>query len=114
MKNLEAKGMKRTIFLALLAVAFLVCCSSGAMAAKLVCVSHQDIKGDASVKDCLSQGMEFAIVDDYGLVRILTPREVELTKKLNPKAFELRGFGLKHLREAPRIPPLPVSPEVLG
>ena len=106
--------MKRMVILALLAAALVMLISSGAMAAKLICVSHQDIKGETSVNQCLAQGMEFAIMDDHGFVRILTPREIELTRKLHPKAFELPGFGLKHHRLAPKIPPLPVSPEVLG
>lgn len=85
---------------------------SGAMAAKLICISDQDIKGEMSVNKCLAKGMEFAIVDANGFVRILSPREIELTRKVNPKAFEMPGFGLKHYRVAPEIPPLPVSPEV--
>ncbi|MDD2903416.1 MAG: succinylglutamate desuccinylase [Syntrophales bacterium] len=103
--------MKRVAFLALLALALVVLLSSGAMAAKLICISHQDIKGEMSVNKCLARGMEFAIMDADGFVRILTPREIEMTKKLNPKAFEMPGFGLKHYRLAPEIPPLPVSPE---
>ena len=85
---------------------------SGAMAAKLICISDQDIKGEMSVNKCLAKGMEFAIVDANGFVRILSSREIELTRKVNPKAFEMPGFGLKHYRVAPEIPPLPVSPEV--
>jgi hypothetical protein len=104
--------MKKTAILAFLAVAFVVLFNSGAMAAKLICVSHQDIKGEMPVNKCLDQGMEFAIIDANGFVRILSPREIELTKKINPKAFETPGFGLKHYRLAPEIPPLPVSPEV--
>lgn len=106
--------MKRIVILPLLAVAFVVLFSSGVMAAKLICISDQDIKGEMSVDKCLARGMEFAIMDDNGFVRILTPREIELTRKINPKAFEMPGFGLKHHRLAPKIPPLPVSPEVLG
>jgi hypothetical protein len=64
-----------------------------------------------SVNQCLAKGMEFAIMDDNGFVRILSRREIELTKKINSKAFEMPGFGLKHYRLAPEIPPLPVSPE---
>ncbi len=104
--------MKRTAILTVLAVAVVVLSGSGAMAAKLICISNQDIKGEMSVNKCLNQGMEFAIVDANGFVRILTSREIELTKKINPKAFETPGFGLKHYRLAPEIPPLPVSPEV--
>ncbi|MFH1596477.1 MAG: succinylglutamate desuccinylase [Pseudomonadota bacterium] len=103
--------MKRTVILALLAAAFVLLLSSVALAAKLVCVSHQDIKAEMSVDKCLAQGMEFAIMDDNGFIRILSSREIELTKKFNPKAFETPGYGLKHYRMAPEIPPLPVSPE---
>jgi hypothetical protein len=56
--------------------------------------------------------MEFAIIDPQGFVRILTPREVELTKRINPKALETKAFGLNYYHLAPKIPPLPVSPEV--
>ncbi|MEW6657829.1 MAG: succinylglutamate desuccinylase [Thermodesulfobacteriota bacterium] len=104
--------MKKTVFLALLTVALVVLPVSGAMADKLLCVSHQHLKGEASVKQCLNQGMEFAIVEPNGFVRILNSREIELTKKINPKAFETSAFGLTYYHMAPDIPPLPVSPEV--
>lgn len=104
--------MKRKVVFFLLASLIAVpLIISGAFAAKLICISHQDIKGEMSVNKCLAQGMEFAVMDDKGFIRILSPREIELTKKLNPKAFEMPGFGLKHFRVAPEIPPLPVSPE---
>jgi len=103
--------MKKTMIFVLLAAAFVLLLSSGAMAAKLICISHQDIKAEMSVDKCLAQGMEFAIMDDYGFIRILSSREIELTKKVNPKAFETPGYGLKHYRMAPEIPPLPVTPE---
>jgi len=104
--------MKRTVFWALLTVALVVFFGSGAMADKLLCVSHQHLKGETSVKQCLNQGMEFAIVEPNGFVRILNSREIELTKKINPKAFETSAFGLTFYHMAPDIPPLPVSPEV--
>lgn len=85
---------------------------SGAFAAKLICVSHHDIKGETTVASCVDKGMEFAIMDAQGFVRILTPREIELTRRINPQAFETKAFGLKYHRLAPEIPPLPVSPEV--
>jgi hypothetical protein len=78
---------------------------------KLLCVSQQALKGEETVGSCLAKGERFAVVDQYGLVRILTPEEVELTKAFNPKVFETRAFGVKYFREAPAIPPLPVSPE---
>jgi hypothetical protein len=90
--------------LAVVAVMFI---ASGAMAAKLLCVSNQKLKGDDTVASCLAKGEKFAIVDDYGLVRILTPEEVELTKAFNPKALQTRAFGLQFQKEAPIMPLMP-------
>ena len=103
---------KKLLAICLISLITVLFSLSGAFAAKLVCVSHHDIKGETTVGACVDKGMEFAIIDAQGFVRILSPREIELTKKFNPKAFETPAFGLKHYRLAPEIPPLPVSPEV--
>ena len=84
--------------------------ASGAMAQKLLCVSKKELKGEETVASCLSKGERFAIVDPYGIVRILTPEEVELTKAFNPKAFEQRAFGMKYQKMAPKLPPMDVKP----
>jgi hypothetical protein len=81
-------------------------------AAKLLCVSKKELKGEETVASCLAKGERFAIVDQYGIVRILTPEEIELTKAFNPKAFETRAFGMKYQKLAPPLYPMPVSPEV--
>jgi hypothetical protein len=86
--------------------------AAGKGGAKLLCVSKKTLKGEETVASCLAKGERFAIVDQYGIVHILTPEEVELTKAFNPKAFETRAFGMKYNKTAPYIPPLPVSPEV--
>jgi len=105
------------LMVALVAVVFL---SSAALAqqraggAKLLCISKQELQGQETVASCLAKGERFAVMDPYGLVRILTPEEVELTKAFNPKVFETRAWGLKYQKQAPVIPPLPVSPEVPG
>jgi hypothetical protein len=104
------------LMVALVAVFFL---SSVALAqrvggAKLLCISKQELKGEETVASCLAKGERFAVMDPYGIVRILTPEEVELTKAFNPKAFETRAWGMKYQKQAPTIPPLPVSPEVGG
>lgn len=98
------------LMVALLAVFFI---STVAMAAgaKLLCVSKTELKGEETVASCLAKGERFAVMDPYGIVRILTPEEVELTKAFNPKAFETRAFGMKYQKLAPVITPLPVSPE---
>ncbi len=81
---------------------------------KLLCVSSQHLKGEETVNSCLAKGERFAVVDQYGIVHILTPEEVELTKAFNPKLFDTRAFGIKFFKEAPAIPPLSVSPEQGG
>jgi hypothetical protein len=100
-----------------LAVVFLVSSIAAAQAktgAKLLCVSKTTLKGQETVASCLAKGERFAVVDPYGLVRILTPEEIELTKAFNPKAFETRAFGMKYQKLAPVLPALPVSPEAGG
>ena len=59
---------------------------------------------------CLTNGERFAVVDDYGLVWILTPEEVDLSRAFNPKAFETRAFSVQYFKEAPKIPPLAGTP----
>ena len=86
--------------------------AAGQGGAKLLCVSKKELKGEETVASCLAKGERFAIVDPYGIVRILSPEEIELTKAFNPKAFETRAFGMKYQKLAPVIQPLPVSPEV--
>jgi hypothetical protein len=94
------------LILAVVAVMFI---ASGALAqAKLLCVSKESLKGEETVASCLAKGERFAIVDQFGIVRILTPEEVELTKAFNPKAFEMRAFGMKYQKLAPALAPLPV------
>ncbi len=85
--------------------------AANAAAQKLLCVSNQELKGQETVASCLAKGERFAVIDMYGLVRILTPEEVELTKAFNPQVFQTRAFGMRYQREAPKLPPLPVSPE---
>ncbi len=89
------------LVLAVVAVMFI---ASGAMAAKMLCVSNTDLKGQDTVASCLAKGERFAIVDDYGIVHIMTPEEVALTKAFNPKALDARAFGLKYQKEAPIVP----------
>ena len=101
----------KAILVLVLASLLLVAASATQAQEKLLCVSQQALKGEETVGSCLAKGERFAVVDQYGLVRILTPEEVELTKAFNPKVFETRAFGVKYFREAPVIPPLPVSPE---
>ena len=91
----------------LVAVFFLSSVATAQGGAKLLCVSKRDLKGEETVASCMAKGERFAIVDPYGMVRILSPEEVELTKAFNPKAFETRAYGMRYQKEAPVIAPLP-------
>jgi|UniRef100_A0A7V6A6D1 uncharacterized GH25 family protein len=98
------------IVLAVVAVMFV---ASAAMAAeKMLCVSNQDLKGQETVASCLAKGERFAIVDQYGIVHIMTPEEIALTKAFNPKAFETQAFGIKYQKEAPIVPMPPVGDQL--
>ncbi len=115
---MRSKVLVVGLMVALVAV---FCFSTAALAqqkaaggAKLLCVSKQELKGEETVASCLAKGERFAVMDPYGIVRILTPEEVELTKAFNPKAFETRAFGMKYQKLAPTLAPLPVSPEQGG
>lgn len=99
------------LMVALALVFFVTTVAVAAGGAKLLCVSKQNLKGEETVASCLAKGERFAVMDPYGIVRILTPEEVELTKAFNPKAFETRAFGMKYEKLAPTLPALPVSPE---
>ena len=100
-----------------LALVFLVTTIASAQAkagAKLLCVSKKELKGEETVASCLAKGERFAVVDPYGMVRILTPEEIELTKAFNPKAFETRAFGMQYQKLAPVLPPLAVPAQIPG
>jgi hypothetical protein len=88
------------MILSLVAVMFFV---SGALADKFVCVTNQGLKGADTVGMCVAKGEQFAVVDNRGVVHILTPQELELTKSLNPGLFEQPAYGYKHLKEAPEM-----------
>lgn len=94
---------RRWLLLLVVWVAALMFIASGAQAAKLLCISKEDLKGEETVASCLAEGNEFAMVDDYGVVHILTARELALTKLFSPKLFEQKAFGLKYRERAPEI-----------
>jgi hypothetical protein len=94
-----------------LAAVFFVSSVAMGQGAKLLCVSKKTLKGEETVASCLAKGERFAIVDQFGIVRILTPEEVELTKAFNPKVFETRAYGMPYVKLAPPLPPLAVPKE---
>jgi hypothetical protein len=76
-------------------------------AAKLICVSKEQLRGEETVNNCLVKGEKFAIVDPDGSVRVLSKEDVAVMKKINPKAFEQKAYGIVYMKEAPEIPKLP-------
>ncbi|MCL4502136.1 MAG: succinylglutamate desuccinylase [Deltaproteobacteria bacterium] len=104
----------KVILILALATLLLAAASAAQPQVKLLCVSQQTLRGEETVNAWLAKGERFAVVDQYGLVRIPTPEEVELSRAFNPKLFETRAFGIKYFKEAPSIPPLPVPPEAGG
>jgi hypothetical protein len=104
--------MRSKIAVVLMAAFAVTILASAALAQeKLLCVSNETLKGQETVSSCLAKGEKFAYVNQYGIVHILTPQEVALTKAFNPKILETRAFSIKYRKEAPKLPPLPVSPE---
>jgi len=95
------------LLMALVAVFFVTSVATAQGGAKLLCVSKTELKGEETVGSCLAKGEEFAVVDPYGMVRILSKREVELTRAFNPKAFDTRAYGMRYKLDAPVIAPLP-------
>ena len=93
--------------LMVLVAVFFVSSVATAQGAKLLCVSKKELKGEDTVASCLAKGERFAVIDPYGLVRIMSPEEIELTKAFNPKAFETRAYGMKYMKEAPTVAPMP-------
>jgi hypothetical protein len=90
-----------------LVAVFFITSVAAAQGAKLLCVSKKELKGEETVASCLAKGERFAVIDPYGMVRIMSPEEVELTKAFNPKAFETRAYGMRYQKEAPPLPPMP-------
>ncbi|MEJ2672874.1 MAG: succinylglutamate desuccinylase [Deltaproteobacteria bacterium] len=99
--------MRKTIISALMALTLGLLVVSSAFADKLVCISNEKLKGQMTVNNCLRQGEKFAIVDQYGAVHLLTPEEAKVMRKLNPKLFEEKAYGIIYLKEAPEMPKLP-------
>ena len=104
----------KAILILVLAFLLLAAASESQPQVKMLCVSQQTLRGAETVGSCVAKGERFAVVDQFGLVRILSPEEVELTRAFNPKVFDTRAFGVKYFKQAPYLPPLPVSPEQGG
>jgi hypothetical protein len=99
--------MRIKIICGLMALTMCLLVASSAWADKLVCVSNENLKGEMTVNNCLLKGEKFAIVDQYGGVRMISPEEAAVMKRLNPKLFEEKAYGIVYLKEAPELKKLP-------
>ena len=99
--------MRNKIVCGLMALTLCLLVASSAWADKLVCISNENLKGEMTVNNCLLKGEKFAVVDQYGGVRMISPEEAAVMKKLNPKLFEEKAYGIVYLKEAPELKKLP-------
>ena len=86
--------MRIKIICGLMVLTVCLLMASIAFADKLVCISNENLRGEMTVNNCLLKGEKFAIVDQYGGVRMISPEEAAVMKKLNPKLFEGRTLEL--------------------
>jgi hypothetical protein len=99
--------MRNRMIAGVMALALCLLLVSSALADKLVCISNEKLRGEMTVNNCLQKGEQFALVDQYGGVHIITPEEAKVMKKLNPKLFEEKAYGIIYLKEAPEMKKLP-------
>ncbi len=99
--------MRNKIVCGLMALTLCLLVASSAWADKLVCISNENLKGEMTVNNCLLKGEKFAVVDQYGGVRMISAEEAAVMKKLNPKLFEEKAYGIVYLKEAPEMKKLP-------
>jgi hypothetical protein len=98
------RGSLRVLILVLLGILWFV---PGVFANKLICISKETLRGEETINNCLVKGGRFALMEPDGSVHIMTDEEIELMKKLNPKAFEQSAYGTTYQGEAPEIPKPP-------
>jgi hypothetical protein len=97
--------MRKKWFLAMMVsmLAVGLMAASALAGGKLLCISKETLKGQDTVSSCLAKGQEFAVIDDMGVVHVLTPREVELTKAFNPQLFQQPAYSMRYREMAPEI-----------
>src|SRR4030042_1636871 len=88
------RKMKARLMLGLIvSLATVMLLATGAMADKMLCISKEELKGEETVGSCLAKGEKFAVMDDKGVVRIMSPQEIELMKQTNPLILEMKAYG---------------------
>jgi hypothetical protein len=77
----------------------------------LACRSVHIAKGrldEETPKEKFLKGSEnFAMMDEHRTIRFLSPEKAQVMKKLNPKLFEEKAYGIIYLKEAPELKKLP-------
>jgi hypothetical protein len=101
-KGRESMRSKWMVVVVAVCAVFLL--ASVAMAQKLLCVSKPEMKGEKSVAACSAAGDTFAYMDKNGLVRVLSPDELQLSLAFNSKLAQMPAFSTKYAGKAPIIP----------
>ena len=82
------------LLMVLVAVFFISSVATAQGSAKLLCVSKKELKGEETVASCMAKGERFAVVDPYGMVRILIPGRNRADQGFQSQS--LRDPGLWH------------------
>ena len=90
-----------TIFGVVMAIGFL---ASPTWAKKLIVLSDKTHQGEVTNEQCLSAGDKLAVVDSGGTPRVLTPLELEVIKRENPKILQMPAYSMPHMQQAPELP----------
>jgi hypothetical protein len=65
------------------------------------------LTGEDPKEKCLKGSESFAMMDEPRTMRFLSPGKALMVKKLNPKLFEEKAYGIIYLKEAPEMKKLP-------
>ena len=91
------------LLMVLVAVFFISSVATAQGSAKLLCVSKKDLKGEETVASCMAKGERFAIVDPYGMVRILIPGRSRTDQGFQSQSLRDPGFWHEIFRRRPRL-----------
>ena len=103
--------MRSSLMVLILVLLGILWFAHGVFANKLICISKESLRGEETINNCLVKGGRFALMEPDGSVHIMSDEEIDLMKKLNPKAFDQSAYGTTYQMEAPEIPKLPGVPK---
>jgi hypothetical protein len=99
-KELKMQSKLLIAMISVLALGFVV---SPAWAEKLIIISNHTLQGEVTNEQCLEKGDQFAVIKGKSM-RVLSPLEVEVLKRENPKVFQMPAYSMPYMEQAPEIP----------